>query len=61
MRRVLIWGLPVIAVLLGWFFAGERLDLRVLLAGLITLVSVFLISQGTGKKPTAGKQEKQAA
>ncbi len=44
---------PIVAVLLGWLFAGERLDARVLLAGLITLVAVFLISRGTGKKPKA--------
>jgi drug/metabolite transporter (DMT)-like permease len=48
---------PIIAVLLGWFFAGETLDIRILLAGLITLVSVFLISQGTKKKPKNNNQE----
>ncbi len=42
---------PIVAVLLGWFFAGEELNARVLLAGLITLISVFLISRGTGKRP----------
>ena len=41
---------PIIAVLLGWLFAGETLDRHLLLAGLITLVAVFLISRGTGEK-----------
>lgn len=38
---------PVIAVLLGWLFAGEVLDGRVLLAALFTLGSIFLINRGT--------------
>jgi drug/metabolite transporter (DMT)-like permease len=40
---------PVIAVLLGWWFASEVISLRVLGAGLLTLLAVFLISRGTGK------------
>src|SRR5215471_20496337 len=40
---------PVIAVLMGWWWAGEVINLRVLEAGLLTLVAVFLISRGTGK------------
>jgi len=42
---------PIIAVLLGWLLAGEAMDSRVLLAGLVTLIAVFLISRGTGDKP----------
>ncbi len=42
---------PIIAVVLGWLLAGERLDARVVLAGLITLLAVFLISRGTEAKP----------
>jgi drug/metabolite transporter (DMT)-like permease len=38
---------PIIAVLLGWLLAGETLDVRVLLAGVLTLLAVFLISRGT--------------
>ena len=38
---------PIIAVLLGWLWAGEVINLRVLEAGLLTLVAVFLISRGT--------------
>jgi drug/metabolite transporter (DMT)-like permease len=40
---------PVIAVLLGWLWAGEVINRRVLEAGLLTLVAVFLISRGTGE------------
>ena len=40
---------PVIAVLLGWLWAGEVINLRVLEAGLLTLVAVFLISRGTAR------------
>ena len=40
---------PVIAVLMGWLWAGEVINLRVLEAGLLTLLAVFLISRGTGK------------
>ena len=41
---------PIIAVLLGWLLAGETLNSRVALAGLVTLTAVFLISRGTGEK-----------
>jgi drug/metabolite transporter (DMT)-like permease len=40
---------PIIAVLLGWLWAGEVINGRVVAAGLLTLVAVFLISRGTGK------------
>jgi drug/metabolite transporter (DMT)-like permease len=40
---------PVIAVLLGWLWAGEVINARVLEAGLLTLVAVYLISRGTGE------------
>jgi drug/metabolite transporter (DMT)-like permease len=52
---------PIIAVLLGWFFAGETVDVRVLFAGLLTLVAVFLISRGTGKKAQLITQVDEAA
>jgi len=38
---------PIIAVLLGWLWAGEVISTRVLEAGLLTLFAVFLISRGT--------------
>ncbi len=41
---------PIIAVLLGWLLAGETLNSRVILAGVVTLTAVFLISRGTGAK-----------
>lgn len=40
---------PIIAVLLGWLWAGEVISVRVLEAGLLTLFAVYLISRGTGK------------
>jgi drug/metabolite transporter (DMT)-like permease len=40
---------PIIAVLLGWLWAGEIISVRVLEAGLLTLLAVFLISRGTGE------------
>ena len=42
---------PIVAVLLGWALAGETVNGRVVLAGIITLVAVFLISRGTARKP----------
>jgi drug/metabolite transporter (DMT)-like permease len=44
---------PIIAVLLGWMWAGEVINARVLAAGLLTLFAVFLISRGTGKSEQA--------
>src|SRR6185369_8191887 len=44
---------PVIAVLLGYFLAGEALDLRVALGTLCVLVSVVVITTTRGKKPIA--------
>jgi drug/metabolite transporter (DMT)-like permease len=52
---------PIIAVLLGWWLAGETLDIRVLFAGLLTLLSVFLISRGTGERPAVAAQVDEAA
>jgi drug/metabolite transporter (DMT)-like permease len=40
---------PVIAVFVGWLWAGELVNSRVLGAGLLTLLAVFMISRGTGK------------
>jgi drug/metabolite transporter (DMT)-like permease len=40
---------PIIAVLLGWLWAGEVISVRVLEAGLLTLFAVFLISRGTSR------------
>ena len=40
---------PIIAVVLGWLWAGEVISVRVLEAGLLTLFAVFLISCGTSR------------
>lgn len=44
---------PVIAVLVGWMWGGEPVNSRIIGAGLLTLLAVFLISRGTGKSPRA--------
>jgi len=38
---------PVIAVFIGWMWAGELINFQVLLAGVLTLLAVFLVSRGT--------------
>jgi drug/metabolite transporter (DMT)-like permease len=38
---------PVIAVFMGWMWAGEVINVQVLMAGVLTLLAVFLISRGT--------------
>jgi drug/metabolite transporter (DMT)-like permease len=38
---------PVVAVLIGYLFGGERLDLRTLLGTALVVVSVILITTGT--------------
>lgn len=40
---------PVIAVLMGWLWAGEVINLHILEAGLLTLIAVYMISRGTSK------------
>lgn len=52
---------PIIAILLGWAFAGEVMDARVLGAALLTLLSVFLIKRGTDKRQEAEVSEAEAA
>ena len=52
---------PVIAVLLGYFLAGEALDLRVALGTLCVLVSVVVITTTRGKKPFAAARASEAA
>ncbi len=44
---------PVIAVVVGWFWAGEVVSWSVVGAGLLTLLAVFLISRGTRKSAQA--------
>jgi drug/metabolite transporter (DMT)-like permease len=38
---------PVIAVLVGWLWGGELVNSRIIAAGALTLLAVFLISRGT--------------
>ena len=52
---------PIIAVLLGWLLAGETLNSRVILAGLVTLTAVFLISRGTGERRELAARVDEAA
>lgn len=52
---------PIIAVLLGWIFAGEVLDGRILGSALLTLLAVFLINRGTGNKQVQKLEEAEAA
>ena len=42
---------PVIAVILGWAFAGEALGLRTLIAAVITLAGVAIITTAQGRVP----------
>ena len=44
---------PVIAVLLGYFFAGEPLGLRTILGTLFVLISVVVITTTPARKPAA--------
>ncbi len=43
---------PVVAVFLGWIFAGEELSLRVLLAAAIIIVAVMLITLNQAARST---------
>jgi drug/metabolite transporter (DMT)-like permease len=42
---------PVVAVLLGYFFGGEALDLRTIAGTLLILVSVVVITTTPARKP----------
>jgi len=44
---------PVIAVLLGYFFAGESLGKRTILGTIFVLISVVVITTSRAKKPAA--------
>ena len=44
---------PVVAVLLGYFLAGEKLDLRTILGTLLVLVSVVVITTTRAKLPVS--------
>jgi drug/metabolite transporter (DMT)-like permease len=42
---------PVVAVLLGWLFAGEAVTLNVCLAAAMVVVAVMLVDRGTARLP----------
>jgi drug/metabolite transporter (DMT)-like permease len=52
---------PVVAVLIGYFFAGEPLGARTILGTLLILVSVLAITTAHAKKPVAAFASKGAA
>jgi len=52
---------PVIAVLLGYFFAGEALGLRTILGTALVLVSVLLITTARAQKAAATPAMEEAA
>jgi drug/metabolite transporter (DMT)-like permease len=52
---------PLIALMLGWMFAGEALNARILIASLLTVVAVALIVggkywQGKAKPPSTSPE-----
>ena len=47
---------PVVAILLGWAFAGEELSGRTLAAAFLILASVALIVSFRGRPPRPGSQ-----
>jgi drug/metabolite transporter (DMT)-like permease len=51
---------PVIAVLLGYFLAGESLGLRTILGALLILISVVVITTTSAKKTPATYSQEDA-
>jgi drug/metabolite transporter (DMT)-like permease len=47
---------PVVAVLLGWGFAGERLTARSLVAAAVILGAVVLITTARARRPVEGRR-----
>ncbi|HXY25723.1 MAG TPA: EamA family transporter [Candidatus Acidoferrum sp.] len=45
---------PIVAVLLGWLFAGEAVTLNLALATTLVIVAVVLVDRGTARLHTAG-------
>jgi len=40
---------PVVAVVLGWLFAGEAVTLKVAVAAALVIVAVVLVDRGTNR------------
>ena len=51
---------PVVAVLLGYFLAGEALGLRTILGTMCVLISVLVITTAPAKKPPDGSTPEHA-
>ena len=47
---------PIVAVLLGWLFAGEAITLNLLLAAGLVIVAVILVDRGMTRLAAAGHQ-----
>ena len=45
---------PIVAVLLGWWFAGEAVTLNVLIATGVIIAAVMLVDRGTTQLERAG-------
>jgi len=45
---------PVVAVLLGWFYGGEAVTLRVAMASVLVVVAVVLVDRGTNRLQRLG-------
>ena len=43
---------PIVAVLLGWWFAGERVSLNILLSAALVIAAVFLVDRGMARLKT---------
>jgi drug/metabolite transporter (DMT)-like permease len=52
---------PVVAVLLGWAFAGEALTTRTLLAAAVIIGAVAMIIQTGGERSAKEQSEREAA
>lgn len=52
---------PVIAVLLGYFLAGEEIGVRTIFGSLLVLASVFMITLMSGKSRLPAKPSRDAA
>ena len=51
---------PVVAVMLGWAYAGESVTLQVALAAILVVGAVVLVDRGTSQLQKADKKEEQA-
>jgi drug/metabolite transporter (DMT)-like permease len=45
---------PIVAVLLGWAFAGEKLSASILLSMALAIVAIWLVNRGSQRAPARG-------